>query len=122
MKNCVKLPVKKAIKIVPIPTPTSSCKKVSDKKTELPTKIRSLIVLTNLTLVLKKTDKSFTKPSKGISGIDDLTNKAAPKLIKTHPTKKYMILKTKISGRYDTKISKPSTIRPNTKPMMKLKI
>ena len=84
----MRLPVKKAMKIVPMPTPTKAPKKVSDNITALETKMRSLIVLTSFTLTLKYNAISLTKASKGIKGIIDFMNRAAPKLMSTQPVKK----------------------------------
>ena len=85
MKYCVNPPVNSAIKMVPIPTPDNLCKNIKESMQALLTKIKSHVVLTFLTYTLRKDDKSLINPSKGINGMEDRINNAAPKLINTHP-------------------------------------
>ena len=68
MKYCVKLPVNKAMNIVPTPTPTSCFKKHRDKMTAEETNIRSQVVLTFFTETFKNTDKLYVSSTKGHTG------------------------------------------------------
>ena len=120
MKYCVKLPVNKAMNIVPIPTPTSCFKKHRDKMTAEETNIKSQVVFTFFTVTFKNTDKSLINPSNGISGIDELMNNAAPKLISTQPLKKYITLNTKPAVKGATNTSNKSTKTPKTNAIIKL--